>query len=244
MDTLLQALILGGVSGFSNFIGGLFSFLLPISKRRLGLIMAFGAGALIASMSFGLMEEGFRQGGLDATALGMLAGAGTYYLFHRLFLHHAGPKGLHFRNPSAQSGLNILLASILDGLPEQFAIGVGLAAGTNLGFLVMLSAFLAGVPEGISGTETLAPFWGRGKVSLYWVGLGVLCTLVTVAGFLVAELIPGDFLGFLLAFAGGSVLAMLADTMLPEAFRQGGSIISVVTVAGFMLSFVFSRLQM
>ncbi len=241
MGTFWQAFILGGISGFANFLGGLVSFIFPLGKKTLGLVMAFGAGALIASLSFGLMEEGYWHGGLDATTLGLLAGAGVYYFFHRIFLRHPGPKGLHVRDPAQQSGVKILAASVLDGLPEQFAIGVGLQAGSNLGLLVTLGAVLASVPEAIAGSEKLAPTWGRAKILLFWVALGIISTLVTVGGYYLAETIPGDFLGFLLAFAAGSVLAMLADTMLPEALAHGGSIISIATVAGFLLSYIVSR---
>lgn len=242
MDKLLYVLILGGVSGFSGLLGGILCFLRPFAKRTLGIVMAFGSGALIASLSFGLMEEGFRHGGIDSTAIGLISGAGSYYLLHQLFLRHPGPKGIHLRDPATQSGMKILLASILDGLPEQFAIGVGVRAGSNLGFLVMLGSFISGIPEAVAGSAHLATSWGRLRVNIFWVVMGVISTLVSLGGYMLAGVIPGDFLGFLLAFAAGSVLAMLADTMLPEAMANGGSIISLATVGGFLLSYVVSRL--
>ncbi len=204
--------------------------------------MGFGSGALIASVSFGLMEDGFRHGGIDSTVLGLAVGAGVYYLFHLLFLRHSAPKGLHLKSPAEHSGLKILLASVLDSLPEQFAIGVGVKAGSSLGFLVMIGAVIAGIPEAMAGTSKLAESWGPVRIHLFWLALGVISTIVTVIGFLAAGVVPGDFLGFLLAFAAGSLLAMLSDTMLPEALKNGGNVISLATVAGFMMSYIVSRL--
>lgn len=224
--------------------GGALTFAVRLGRRATALAMGFGGGVLIASLSYGLMEEAYRRGGLDAGAFGLLGGALLYYLAHLLLLHHPKPRGTHLTASAAKprAGLAILAATVMDGLPEQFALGVGIKLGSRLGTLVMGAILLSNLAEAVVATPELVRERGRGNSLLVWALIGTLSTLATLLGYLIARQVSGDVLGFLLAFAGGAVLAMLADTLLPEAFRGGGRLTSIATTSGFLLAFLLARM--
>ncbi len=243
MSTWTTVLLYGAISGFSLLLGGALTRVVVLRRRLVALSMAFGAGVLIASLSYGLMEEAYRYGGLDAGAVGLIGGALLYYLAHLLLLHHRS-RGSHFTPSSGKpgTGLAIVTAAVMDGLPEQFALGVGVKLGSNLGLLVLAAILLSNLSEAVVATPELARERGTAGTMWLWAGIGVLSTAATLFGYLVAEGVPGDVLGFLLAFAAGAVLAMLADTLLPEAFRGGGRVTSLATTAGFLLAFLLARM--
>ncbi|MDI6870508.1 MAG: ZIP family zinc transporter [Bacillota bacterium] len=244
MGSWTAALLYGGISGFSLLIGGALTNVVTLGRRMVALTMAFGAGVLIASLSYGLMEESYRCGGLDAGAVGLVGGALVYYLAHVTLLRHPRSSGSHFTSRSGRpgAGLSIVTAAVMDGLPEQFALGVGVKLGSSLGLLVLAAILLSNLSEAVVATPELAKERGTSGTLRLWAGIGTLSTLATLVGYLVAERVPGDVLGFLLAFAAGAVLAMLADTLLPEAFRRGGRLTSLATTAGFLLAFLLARL--
>lgn len=237
------AFLYGAVSGFSLFFGGALTFALRPSRKAVALSMAFGSGVLIASLSYGLMEEAYRHGGLDAGAVGLAGGAVLYYLAHVALLRHPKAQGTHLTLNSGKprAGLAILAATIMDGLPEQFALGVGIKLGSRLGLLVMAAILLSNLSEAVVATPELVRERGPFRTLWLWALIGALSTAATLVGYLTARQVSGDLLGFLLAFAGGAVLAMLADTLLPEAFRRGGRLTSIATTAGFLLAFFLAR---
>ncbi|MGE5575748.1 MAG: ZIP family metal transporter [Syntrophothermus sp.] len=236
--------VYGAAAGFSLFFGSLWALAMEMTKKTLAAILAFGAGVLISSLSFGLMEEAFRHGGFDAAIIGLAAGALLYYGLHQFLSHHPGHKGSHAhgKDSGKNTGAAIVLGALLDGLPEQFAIGFGIKAGSNLGLLVMAAVFLSNLPESIAATKNLIRDAPPFAVVRLWLLIGAISTLATLAGYSFAEVIPGDLLGGVMAFAAGAVLAMIADTMLPEAFADAGRLVSLATVAGFLTSFIISRL--
>jgi ZIP family zinc transporter len=136
----------------------------------------------------------------------------------------------------------VVTGAVLDGLPEQFALGVGVKVGSHLGFLVMAAILLSNFAEAVVATPDLTKQRGAGRTLGLWAVIGTLSTAASLLGFWAAERVNGDVLGFLLAFAAGAVLAMLADTLLPEAFRGGGRAISLATTAGFLVAFLLTRL--
>lgn len=245
MRSWTVALLYGAISGFSLLFGGALTYAVRPGRRLTALTMAFGAGVLIASLAYGLMEESYRHGGLDAAILGLIGGAGLYYLAHALLISHPRPGGSHLAGGVARkpgTGLAIITAAVMDGLPEQFALGVGVKLGSSLGLLVMAAILLSNLAEAAVATPELERERGRAKTLWLWTLIGALSLSATALGYLVAEKVNGDLLGFLLAFAAGAVLAMLADTLLPEAFRGGGRLTSLATTAGFLLAFVLARL--
>lgn len=243
MSGWVAALLYGAIAGFSLLFGGAFTHLVSLSRRAVALAMAFGSGVLIASLSYGLMEEAYRHGGLDAGAIGLIGGAVLYYLAHAVLLRHPAQGGSHLTASAGRpgAGLAILTATVMDGLPEQFALGVGVKLGSHLGLLVMAAILLSNFSEAVVATPELAKERGTARTLGLWTLIGAASTAATLLGYFVARRVSGDVLGILLAFAGGAILAMLADTLLPEAYRRGGRLTSLATTAGFLLAFYLAR---
>lgn len=206
--------------------------------------MAFGSGVLVCALTFGLMEEAFGLGGFDATIIGFLLGGLTFILGDYIILRLGGRhKRKHSGKKVELNGKAIVLGALLDGVPESAALGIALFAGKGLGFLMLAAIFLSNLPEGISSVPGLLREKFTKKFVLYmWLIASVVLALIVVASYFFLREIDPNNLGIIEAFAAGAILAMLADTMMPEAFEEGGATIGLVTVLGFIVAFVASRL--
>ena len=241
---MTQVIFYGIASGFSLLIGAGMALYFSFSQKTIARFMAFGSGVLICALTFGLMEEAFGLGGFDATIIGFLLGGLTFILGDYIILRLGGR---HKRNrPDEKTGLNgqaIVLGALLDGVPESAALGIALFAGKGLGFLMLAAIFLSNLPEGISSVPGLLreKFTKKFVMSMWLVASVVLALIVVASYFFLREIDPNN-LGIIEAFAAGAILAMLADTMMPEAYEEGGATIGIITVLGFIIAFVASRL--
>ena len=141
-------------------------------------------------------------------------------------------------------GLALLAASILDGVPENLALGVSLADQSSSGGSLALLAgiFAANFPEALVGAVAMRS-QGRSVRATFglWLATAVLLVPAVVVGRVaLADADPGT-LAFPLAFAGGAVLAALADTLMPEAFERGRPFNAFATCAGFFVAFVLAE---
>jgi len=253
---VINAGLYGLIGGAALFIGARIGLYTQVSKRVVGVVMAFGSGVLISALTFDLMDKAYQIGGFDSVSIGFIVGAiifvGGDYLIdsyggHYRKLHH-GVR--HSAQPSAPpasklaaSGSAILLGALLDGIPESAAIGVGLAAHHGIGLSMLIAVFLSNLPEGISGAMGMK---AAGHSKLYIIGVWS----ATIAASGVAAALGYQFLGnasvdiiaTTMALAAGAILAMIADTMIPEAFEESGRFVALVTVAGFLLAFIVSHL--
>jgi ZIP family zinc transporter len=210
----------GALAASSLVIGALLALARDWSKRDLGVVLAFGAGALISAVSFDLAQEGIEVGGGLWVALGLAAGATTYFTLNRL-VAKTGPGG------------SLALGAFLDGIPEQTVLGIGLAAGEGVGVGLLVAIFVSNVPESTGATSELVGQFGRRKVMLLWVGVAILCTLATAFGYGLADATGGHLQGLINGFAAGALLVMLVDSMIPEAAKKAGQIAGLATVLGF-----------
>ena len=137
-----------------------------------------------------------------------------------------------------------MLGIVLDGIPESAVIGLGLLEGTGVSVAVIAAVFLSNLPEAIAATTGLAADgWPRGRILGLWVAVTVVCGLASLLGYAVFDSAGPAALAFVLAFAGGAILTMLADTMMPEAFEHGGKLVGLLTTLGFGLSFALTMLE-
>jgi ZIP family zinc transporter len=207
--------------------------------------MAFGSGVLVSSVAYELVEEAVAVGGQLAMALGLGIGTIVFYLGDRAIdrLGAAGMGSIH--GPAApESGTAIVLGAALDGVPESIVLGLTIGAGNGVGFAFFLAVLMSNVPEGIAGTAGLRTtgWQTRGILSLW---------LIVVAASAVAALIgatlldggSGEVHAFILGFAGGAILTMLADTLIPEAFEHAGKPAGLMTTLGFGLAFALTLLD-
>lgn len=239
---MLTAAFWGLVGGISLVLGAIAGLTLPVSRRAVGLIMGFGAGVLISAVAFELTEEAYRVGGTDAVGVGIALGALTFFAGDRV-IDGRGGNGRK-RSGGQQAGgaaAAIVLGAVLDGIPESVAIGVSLLDGGGVGVAVVVAVFLSNVPESLAAATGLQK---AGHSTRWILGLWAVVTLVSAgaAGLGYAALggAPDNVVAAIQAFAAGAILTMLADTMMPEAFEEGGDLVGLVTVLGFAGAFVLS----
>ncbi len=240
------AFLWGLFAASSLVIGGVLALTLPIRERLLGLIMGFGAGVLISAVAYELVAEAFEtSAGNGSLALGLAAGALTFYVGDAVIDRMGGDdrKRMH-GNQGAGNALAIVLGIVLDGIPESVVIGLGLIGGGGVSAAVIAAVFLSNLPEALAATTGLAAGgWATRKILGLWVTVALVSAFASLLGFAVFDSAGPGAVAFVLAFAGGAILTMLADTMMPEAFEHGGKAVGLVTTLGFGLAFALTKLE-
>jgi ZIP family zinc transporter len=236
----------GLFAGSSLILGGFIALAVPIRERVLGLIMAFGAGVLIAAVAYELVAEAFETAaGSGGLALGLSAGALTFFVGDALVDRMGGDGRKTMRRTAGTgSALAIVLGIVLDGIPESAVIGLGLLEGTGVSVAVIAAVFLSNLPEAIAATTGLrAGGWTKGRIMGLWTLVALVGGLASLLGYAVFDSAGPRGLAFVLAFAAGAILTMLADTMMPEAFEHGGKQVGLVTTLGFGVAFALTTLE-
>jgi len=225
---MLEALAWGAVAASSLLIGALFALLRPWPARAIGLVLGFGAGALISAVSFELAEDGVKIGGGAAVGLGLAAGALTYY---------ACDTAIERRSSGSDAGAGLALGAFLDGLPEQLVLGLGIALGDGVSAGLLGAIFVSNLPEAIGSAAAMrGACRARREVLILWTGVAVICTLASGVGFGIADTASDTLQGGINGFAAGALVVMLVDSMIPEATRQAGRTTGLVTTLGFAVA--------
>jgi zinc transporter, ZIP family len=220
------AALWGTVAASSLVIGALLALARDWSERLVGLVLAFGAGALISAVSFELAEDGIEVGGAAAVGIGLAVGAVTYYL---LDLRVEGRMG---SDPA--SGLAI--GAFLDGIPEQLVLGLGIATGGEVGVGLVVAIFVSNLPEAIGSASKMHAHGRHGATIMrLWGAVATACALSTLVGYGLADSLSNELEGGLNGFAAGALLVMLTDSMIPEA-SKAGRVTGLATVFGFALA--------
>jgi zinc transporter, ZIP family len=242
---MLEAAGWGLVGASSLLIGAILGVRFRFPPMVVGLILAFGAGALISALAFELTEEAFKLGGADAVAIGLAAGALTYFAGDWLIDRRGGEMRMsQMGEQSETTSKALLLGAVLDGIPESMVIGMGLIEGAGVSIPVLAAVFLSNLPESLSASSGRSRANHRpGTVLITWVVVVVVCGISAGVGYAALKDASDDAIALLLSFAAGAVLTMLADTMMPEAFKHGGRAAGLVTVLGFALAFLLSTLE-
>jgi zinc transporter, ZIP family len=236
----------GTLAASSLVIGAVVALLFRIGLRTIGLIMAFGSGVLISAISFDLVQEavdkssghGWVVGGFFA---GCLVFFGGDWLIDRL-------GGSQRKDPSGSqeggSSLSIVLGSVLDGIPESMVIGLTIFEGGAVGAAYLAAVFISNLPESISSTAGLATSgWKKSRILWMWIAIALISGLASLAGYGLFQNSSPDTVAFVLAFAGGAILTMLAETMMPEAYEHGGKLVGIATALGFAVAFTIHTLD-
>jgi ZIP family zinc transporter len=249
MSKALEAGFWGFVAGAALLLGAAAGYFAPVPPRVSAAIMGFGGGVLISALAFDLMDGAYRRGGFDASAIGFLGGA-IIYTAANWILARRGAK--HRKRSGGQqpseadhpgSGTAIVVGALIDGVPESIAIGVSLISGGAVSVAAVVAIFLSNLPEGLSAAAGMKK---AGRSARYVFGLHgaivVVSALAALAGYAVFSRFSADVIAATTAVAAGGILAMLADTMMPEAFEEGHNMVGLVTVAGFLAAFVLTKL--
>lgn len=232
---MLEAGFWGLVAGSSLALGAALAVWLPIPRRAVALLMGFGAGALVSALAFELTVKAYFEAGGVVTAAGLAAGGLTFFLGDVLLESGAGRAG--------GAGLAIALGALLDGVPESVVLGSSLAFGSTVSVPFLVAVLLSNLPEGLAGARDLrAAGHSRALAVGVWVVVALASGVAAAIGFALLGGMPSQPLGFAKAFAAGAILTMLADTMFPEAYREGGKGVGLTTLLGFALAFFISAL--
>jgi zinc transporter, ZIP family len=219
----------GALAASSLVIGALLGMARAWPQRPVGLVLAFGAGALISAVSFDLAAEGARLGDTGTVAAGLAVGAITYFGVDRVLERRSG------KRRRGGAGTALALGAFLDGIPEQLVLGIAAGEGVSVGLLVAI--FVSNLPEAIgSSTEMRAAGTRPAAIRRLWLLVALICAASTVVGYAVADNVSGNLKAAIDGFAAGAVLVMLVDSMIPEATRKGGDVAGLVTVLGFAVA--------
>jgi zinc transporter, ZIP family len=242
---MAEAAFWGAVGASSLLIGAVIAIAVPLPRRAIGLVLGFGAGTLISAMAFELTEEAFRLGGGDAVTIGLALGALAYFAGDSVIERRGGGNRMSsMGEQSAESANALLLGAVLDGIPESAVLGITLLEGSGVGVAVLAAIFLSNLPEAISSTTGMRMSGQRpGRVLATWAVVVVVSAISAALGYGLLDGASGNAVGLIQAFAGGAVLTMLVDTMIPEAFARGGRAVGLVTVLGFALAYLLSTLE-
>ncbi|MEH1012449.1 ZIP family zinc transporter [Micromonospora sp. CPCC 206060] len=248
MPGWLQAGGWGLVAGSALLIGAVLGVLVPVPQRLIASIMAFGAGVLLSAVSFELISEAHESAGLAPTATGAAAGAlaytGANVLLARRGARHRKRSGRQQPSEREQpgSGSAIAVGALLDGVPESVVIGAGLVTGGTVSAVTVAAVFLSNLPEGLSSA---AGMLGAGRprrwILALWGGIALVSGAAALAGYALLGGAPPVVLATITALAAGAILAMTADTMIPEAFEGAHLLVGLITVAGFLTAFALSH---
>ncbi len=246
---LLTALGVGGAS----VIGALFGFVFKkMSHKFSDIVLSFAAGVMLAASVIGLVLPSLEYGGdfpLLVTVAGVFCGAFCVNMIDKAVPHLHKLTGMDQENhPETQEQLNkvllFVIAIAIHNLPEGIAAGVGFGTGNTAEALTIAGGIaLQNIPEGmvIIG-PMLATGMSNSRTFMIALATGIVEVVGTLLGYFAVS-ISTAVLPFALAFAGGTMLYVISDEMIPETHSHGserGATYSLI--AGFCLMLVFDVL--
>jgi len=243
---MAAALGWGTLAASSLLLGAVVALRFPIGLRLTGNIMGFGAGVLISAVAFDLVEEAAgKSSGHGAVLAGIFVGCGVFFGGDWLIDRHGGADRKDATGAQESgSALAIVLGTVLDGIPESMVIGLTIFEGGAVGAAYLVAVFVSNLPESISSTSGLViSGWKRSRILWLWVGIVVISGLASLAGYGLFQDASPDVVAFVLTFAAGAILTMLADTMMPEAYEHGGKLVGIMTTLGFAVAYVIHTLD-
>jgi ZIP family zinc transporter len=239
---VIAALGWGTLAASSLVIGALLGTARAWPRRLIGLVLAFGAGALISAVSFDLAQEGLEIGDSGTVALGLAAGAIVYFGLNRMLGRRARHSGA--QTAGEEAGRALALGAFLDGIPEQLVLGIGIAGGAGVSTGLLAAIFVSNLPEAVgSSTEMSAAGIRRAAIRRLWLFVALVCTAAAVAGYAIADNVSANLNAAVDGFAAGALLVMLIDSMIPEAVRNGGDVSGLATVLGFAVAAALSGIS-
>jgi zinc transporter, ZIP family len=225
---MLSAFGLGVVAQSSLLAAGLLVCWVKVPRRVVGVLAGFGAGALIAAISFDLLAE-TEDLEFWELALWMVGGAAIFLVGDRIVERRFGSEG-----PGGAMG--IVVGSVVDGVPESIIFGIQLSTGLPVSASFLAAVLVSNVPQAIApSADLVAAGWGPRRLGRLWLLVVLACGVAAALGYLTGDLGSADGSRWA-AIAAGGLLAMLTDSLMPFAFDHGGQLAGVATVLGFCLS--------
>jgi zinc transporter, ZIP family len=242
---VLEAGLWGLAAASSLVVGAGIALAVHVPRRLVALVMGFGAGALISAIAFDLTAEAFDRGGTTAVGIGLATGAIAFYVGDRLLQRRNRQRGASTDPATQTSGTAIVLGALLDGIPESVVLGSTLLGGAGISVSFMAAVALSNLPEGMGAAADLREEGHTARwILALWVGVALASGVAAAIGYGALGAMGGSgAVAVIQAFAAGAMLTMLADTMIPEAFHEGGDSVGLATVMGFAAAFLLSRVS-
>ena len=224
---MLTALWYGLGTAVPLFLGAAIGLRYDLPRPVLAGLMAFGAGAMVTAVSAELFAPAFADQGLWAAGGALMLGTVVYVVADRVIENKLGPTAL---------GWALMFGSLLDGIPENAALGTTLAGGSG-GVVLLVAVAVGNIPEAVAGAASMRSNFPHRTALLIWGVTAVLLVAVVVVATAFADSLPTAGISLIQAFAGGATIAVLADSLMPEAYREGGWWVGICTAAGFLIAF-------
>jgi len=231
---MLEAFGWGFLAQSSLLVAGLLVCWVTVPTKVVGVLGGFGAGAMIAAVSFDLLPEAEVHIELWQTGLWMLVGVAVFLLADQFVERRFGSEG-------AGGAMGIVVGSVVDGVPESAILGIQVGIGITISLGFVAAVFISNIPQAVAPSADLAASgWGPRKLGQLWLLVVLACGIAAALGFLGTDLtgaVVGDRAA---ALAAGGLLAMLTNSLIPFSFERGGSLAGAATALGFCLSVINS----
>lgn len=245
-------LIAGGAafaSGSMLVAGALVSWFVKVPAAVTAGVMAFGAGVLLSTLAYELAQEANEGGGVTATIAGCLAGAILYVIADSILARYgARHRKRSTKPPSAEgdkpgSGTAIAIGALFDGIPESLVLGLSVVATGGVSPALLVAFGLSNVPEGLSATAGMKQS-GRSAKYVFgvWGGIAIASGIAAMVGTFALATANPSTVAFVTTVAAGAILAMLSNTMIPEAFARDRTITGLIVTVGFLTAFALHEL--
>lgn len=249
MPIWLDAGLWGLLAGSALVVGAAVAWFVHVPRRVVASVMAFGSGVLISALAFDLVDEAERSGGLTATVIGFLGGAAIYVAANVVLARYGARhrKRSQDQQPSEDetsgSGAAIAIGALLDGIPESVVLGLTLLGGGGVGASVVAAIFISNLPEGLSSAAGMKrSHRSAAYVFGVWSAIALASGLAGLLGVLLLQDASAELVAGITALAAGAILAMIADTMIPEAFEDAHLYSGLIATLGFATAFAIGRI--
>jgi ZIP family zinc transporter len=237
----LNAAWWGGIAAAALLLGAGIAMLVRLPAVLLGLVLAFGAGVLMSTVAYELVEDALRAE-LDSplVALGFASGALVFFAGSVALAGRRG-RGRPESDDAQAGGTQIVLGAVLDGIPESVVLGASLVGGAGISVPVLVAVLISNVPEGIGASaDMLAAGRSRWSVMRIWLVVVGASAAASALGYALLQDAAPELVASTETFAAGAIIAMLAESMIPEAYQQGGRAVGLATAFGFAVSALLS----
>ena len=239
-ELILTALMVGGATVFGGAVGLIFK---KTTKTFCDGVLSFAAGVMLAAAFIGLIMPSIEYGGVFTSVIGIFLGAICVNLLDLLIPIISG-KEAKYNGDRARRVFLFVMAIALHNLPEGIAAGVGLGAGeVSDGILIAVAIALQNVPEGVIVSVSMLgvgvkPF----RAFMISALTGVIEIFGTFLGYFAVG-ISSSLLPLILALAGGTMLYVISEEMIPETHSEdSGRLSTYFLLGGFSLILIFDAL--
>jgi ZIP family zinc transporter len=242
---IAEAAFWGLIGASALVVGAEVAFAFRLSKMMIGLIMAFGVGALISSISFELVVPALETTSTARVSMGLLIGALVFFAGDMLIDRMGGEGRKDSDGPAeGSSGMGIVLGTVLDGIPESAVLGMSLASGDGVSVALLSAIWISNFPEALGATVGLEKAGAkRRNIRLMWWGIVLVSAVSAAVGYAVVSSSTGKTGAFVQAFAAGALLTMIADEMAPEAYSHAAKAAGLATALGFILAVILTTFE-